>query len=123
MFSYYLKEHDTDKGRYQLIARVGRMPIITCLRTNDCNWKDIYFFVRGELVYGLRGLGDAPGPWKATSKSLICLSSLYLTDTNIFTCADCNFNQAVPSRLVVEERTRQLLEILIGEHDYMVVLS
>ena len=23
LFSYYLKEHDVDKGRYKLIARVG----------------------------------------------------------------------------------------------------
>ena len=37
LFSYYLKEHDTDKGIYQLITRVGRAPIITCLRTNDCS--------------------------------------------------------------------------------------
>ena len=35
LFSYYLKEHDVDKGRYKLIARVGRAPIVTCLRTND----------------------------------------------------------------------------------------
>ena len=31
LFSYYLKEHDTDKGRYKLIAIVGRVPIVTCL--------------------------------------------------------------------------------------------
>ena len=37
LFSYYLKEHDIDKGRYQLITRVSRVPIITCLRSNDCN--------------------------------------------------------------------------------------
>ena len=35
LFSYYLKEHDTDKGRYQLTMRVGRVPIFTCLHTND----------------------------------------------------------------------------------------
>ena len=35
LFSYYLKEHDKDKGRFKLIARVGRAPIVTCMRTND----------------------------------------------------------------------------------------
>ena len=29
IFSYYLKETDTDKGRYKLIAIVGRVPIVT----------------------------------------------------------------------------------------------
>ena len=33
LYSYYLKEHDMDKGKYQIITRVGRVPIITCLRT------------------------------------------------------------------------------------------
>ena len=35
LFSYYLKEYDVDKGRYKLIVRVGRVPIVTCLHTND----------------------------------------------------------------------------------------
>ena len=35
LFSYYLKEHDKDKGRFKLITRVDRVPIVTCLRTND----------------------------------------------------------------------------------------
>ena len=36
-FSYYLKKHDINKGRYQLITRASQVPIITCLRTNDCS--------------------------------------------------------------------------------------
>jgi len=35
LFSYYLKEHDKDKGKFKLIACVGRALIVTCLRTND----------------------------------------------------------------------------------------
>ena len=57
LFSYYLKEHNTDKSRYQLIARVGRVAIVTCLGTNDRNWKERFFFVRKELVWGSRGPG------------------------------------------------------------------
>ena len=35
LFSYYLKEHDTDKGQFKLITKVDQAPIVTCLRTND----------------------------------------------------------------------------------------
>ena len=81
LFSYYLKEHDVDKGRYKLIARVGRAPIVTCLRTNDGGWKDRYLFVRCDLVWGPRGPGGASGHWKSTSKN-IDFCSCMSTDTN-----------------------------------------
>ena len=29
LFSYYLKEHDIDKGRFKIITRVGRVPLIS----------------------------------------------------------------------------------------------
>ena len=61
LFSYYLKEHDVDKGRYKLIARVGRAPIVTYLRTNDRGWKDRYLFVRGDLLWRLCGPGGMSG--------------------------------------------------------------
>ena len=44
-------------------------------------------------------------------------------DTNLFVCADCNFNRAVLSKLLAEEHTQQLLEIPLGKCDYRVVLS
>ena len=60
-FLYYLKEHDTDKGRFKLIAQVGHVPIITCLQTNDRSWKDMFLFIRGELVWGPRKPGGVSG--------------------------------------------------------------
>ena len=45
------------------------------------------------------------------------------TDTNLFAYAYSDFNRVMPSRLVAEESTRQLLEISLGEHDYIVVMS
>ncbi|KAL5583527.1 hypothetical protein UlMin_015969 [Ulmus minor] len=96
LFSYYLKEHDKDKGRYKMITRVGRAPIITCLRTNDRGWKDRFLFVRGELVWGPHGPSGASDHWRATS---------------------------LPSGLIAEERTRQLLEVGVAERDYRVALS
>ena len=73
LFSYYLKEHDTDKGRYQLTARIGHVPIVTCLHTNNHSWKDRLFFVRGDLVRGPCGPGSTSDHWKTTSKDAICL--------------------------------------------------
>ena len=70
LFSYYLKEHDIDKGRFKLIDRVGHVPIITFLRTNDWDLKDRFLFIRGELVWGPRGPGGVSSYWKATSKKI-----------------------------------------------------
>ena len=67
-FSYYLKEHDKENGKFKLIVRFDRAPIVTCLRTNNCAWKDRFVIVRGNLVWGLRGPGGISGHWKATSK-------------------------------------------------------
>ena len=71
LFSYYLKEHDVDKGHYKLIARVGRAPTVLCLHTNDRGWKDIYLFGRDDLVWGPRGPGGVFGHWKSTSKEVL----------------------------------------------------
>ena len=40
-----------------------------------------------------------------------------------YICAGQDFNRALPSGLIAEERTRQLLEITIRERDYRVALS
>ena len=60
-FSYYLKEHNKDKGRYKIIARVGRAPIITSFQTNDRSCKDKFLFVTGDIVWGPRGPGGVSG--------------------------------------------------------------
>ena len=49
-----------------------------------------------------------------------CLMS---TDTNVFVCAGRDYNKALPSGLIAEERTRQLLEVGVAERDYRVALS
>ena len=40
-----------------------------------------------------------------------------------FVCAGRDFNRALPSGLIAEERTRKLLDIAVGERDYRVALS
>ena len=87
IFSYYLKEQDTDKERFKIIARVGHVPLVTCLWTNDRAWKDRFIIVRGDLVWGPRGSCGVPGHWKETSKELFLLSSCMLTNINVlFLC-------------------------------------
>ena len=38
-------------------------------------------------------------------------------------CASQGFNKGLPSGLIAEERTRQLLGIVVAERDYRVALS
>ena len=45
------------------------------------------------------------------------------TDTNVCVCAGRDYNRALPSGLIAEERTRQLLEVGVAERDYRVALS
>ena len=35
LYSYYLKEHDKEKGHYQFILCKDRVPLVTCLRSNN----------------------------------------------------------------------------------------
>ena len=44
------------------------------------------------------------------------------TDTNLIVCAGWDYNNALPSGLIAEERTRQLSEIAVTERDYRVIL-
>ena len=46
-----------------------------------------------------------------------------LTETNLYVCVGQDYNKALPSGLIVEDRTRQLLEITIAERDYRIALS
>jgi len=44
------------------------------------------------------------------------------TDTNVFVCVGRDYNKALLSGLIVEERTQQLLEVAVGKCDYRVAL-
>ena len=58
LYFYNLKEHEKEKGRYQLTLRREMSYLITCLWSNDRGWKNKYFLVRGKLVYGISRDGD-----------------------------------------------------------------
>ena len=52
VYTYFLREHDKDKGRYQLDVWHERVHLVTHLRMNDSSWKQSYFFTRGDMVFG-----------------------------------------------------------------------
>ena len=80
LYTYFLREHDCEKGRYQLYVRLNRVQLANHLKTNDHGWKQSYFFTRGDLVFGPSGLGDAPSFWKASSKPLFYFYLFMLFD-------------------------------------------
>ena len=69
-------------------------------------------------------VGLAACPTTRRQQVRICIfSSIMSIDTNLTICAGWDFNKALPSGLIAEERTRQLLEIVPAERDYRVALS
>ena len=60
LFTYFLREHDREKGRYNFYVRLDRVQLVNHLKTNDCGWKQSYFFAQGGLVFGPSGPGDIP---------------------------------------------------------------
>ncbi|KAK3230317.1 hypothetical protein Dsin_002198 [Dipteronia sinensis] len=49
MYSYHLKEHDTDCGRYLNAAKQHRGYLISELTIRDPDWKPRFFFAQGVL--------------------------------------------------------------------------
>ncbi|KAL5766771.1 hypothetical protein ACOSP7_017388 [Xanthoceras sorbifolium] len=69
-YSYTVREHDTEKGRYNLNLRPNRTHLITELTTNDRLWKDRYFFARGLLVDWPLGETVVRATWSKAGESL-----------------------------------------------------
>ena len=73
LYTYFLWEHDHEKSHYHLYGRLDRIQLVNHLRTNDSRWKQLYFFMQGDLVFGLSEPRDAPSFWKASSEHLLLL--------------------------------------------------
>ncbi|KAK0605014.1 hypothetical protein LWI29_021842 [Acer saccharum] len=50
LYTYHLKEHDTDCGRYMIVAQHHRGHLISELTTRDPDWKPKFFFTQEVLV-------------------------------------------------------------------------
>lgn len=72
LYSYFLKESDKDKGRYLINLRHDWAHFVIDLRLSDKNWKDWYFFMKGDAIFGERGQEEILCTWRATSEKL-CL--------------------------------------------------
>ena len=69
LYTYYLKEHVKEKGRYHLFLHQKREQVVLGLTTNDRgDWQKFYFFVRGEKVFGDSGRGRIPEHWSTSSE-------------------------------------------------------
>ena len=60
LFSYFLKEHDSEKGRYTLYRRRGREHLIVELSTFDKMWKNDYFFISDDCLENREGEPQIP---------------------------------------------------------------
>lgn len=60
LYTYFLQEHDPKKGYYQLYVNQNRAQLVNHLRTNDRSRKQSYFFIQGDLVFGLSRPGSSP---------------------------------------------------------------
>ena len=82
-YTYFLREHDREKGRYNFYVRLNRVQLVNHLKTNDHGWKQSYVFAWDELVFGPFGTEDIPSFWKASGKPTIsCFSSCHLTKSH-----------------------------------------
>ena len=118
LYTYFLREHDREKGRYNFYVRPDQVQLVNHLKTNDRGWKWSYFCTQGELLFGPSSSGDIPSFWKASGKSVLsCFSSCYLTESHCCFYADNQLNRAWLSGLLAEERTGRVLELFEQERD------
>ena len=68
------------------------------------------------------GLVACPATGNLQVRSFVIVIQCRLTLILVI-CAGRDFNKALPSGPITEERTRQLLEIVLVKHDYRVALS
>ena len=50
LYTYFLREHDREKGRYNFYVRPDRVQLVNHLKTNDRGWKQSYFFHSGRVI-------------------------------------------------------------------------
>lgn len=81
LFSYFLKEHDLEKGRYTLYKRKCREHLIVELSTSNKMWKNDFFFILDECLDNREGEPEILYAWKKAGKDLYFLWNCYFTKT------------------------------------------
>ena len=67
LFSYFLKEHDSHKGRYILYRRKGHEHLITKMSTSDKAWKNDFFFISDKCLENKEGEPQISFAWQKAS--------------------------------------------------------
>ena len=68
VYSYILKEHDSDKVWYTLYRRKDHDHLITDLSTSDKAWKNNFFFILENCLENKEGKPQIPFTWKKAGK-------------------------------------------------------
>ena len=63
LFSYFLKEHDSEKGQYTLYRRKGFEYWIIEVSTSNKMWKNDFFFISNECLENREGEPQIPYAW------------------------------------------------------------
>ena len=92
LFFYFLKEHDSEKGRYTLYRRRGHEHLIVELSTSDKMWKNDFFFISDDCLENREGVPQIPYAWQKAGKVLYIPLNCYFTETQIFSF--CRFQGA-----------------------------
>ena len=81
LFSYFLREHDSEKGQYTLYRRKSREHLIVELSTLEKMWKNDLFFISDECLDNREGEPQILYAWQKANKDLYFLWNCYFTET------------------------------------------
>ena len=74
LYTYYLKEHVKEKGRYHLFLRQKREHLMLGLTINDRgDGQKFYFFTMGDMIFGDSGAGRISEHWSLSSECFFFL--------------------------------------------------
>ena len=73
LYSYFLKEDNSEKGRYTLYRRKGGDDLIVELSTSDKMWKNEFFFISDDCLENKEREPQIPYAWQKAGKDL-CFS-------------------------------------------------
>ncbi|KAM6565968.1 hypothetical protein CsatA_025096 [Cannabis sativa] len=103
--SYYLKQHDTDKGRFLFTLRANKKAWVTELvPSNKRGWRKKYCFVKGDLF----GTSDyeVPTSWRTLSKGLTrCPRGGYWSEARVNDLLSIPYDQRALNKLLVLDKS------------------
>ncbi|XP_060974434.1 uncharacterized protein LOC115696430 isoform X2 [Cannabis sativa] len=103
--SYYLKQHDTDKGRFLFTLRANKKAWVTELvPSNKRGWRKKYCFVKGDLF----GTSDyeVPTSWRTLSKGLTrCPRGGYWSEARVNDLLSIPSDQRAHNKLLVLDKS------------------